>query len=295
MILIIVANAFNSSAVATMISSSFNDPNQAIITHHAVQCEIIGTADRILPLRQELDGVEEEMLIGLMLNKGFLDSNYGAYANMSVALDVLISRYISFRQRIERWQRDSVWAPLCRIHDIYKPTPAELSHRIRIKNPEKKPWTPSIQWTRQELRDNTQKVNLLLQLREKLGKPGYPRTKIYQAINENPKEIKKLLEIESKEDSLAKSNVNLNGGASSGAGGSLGGGGGGGLPSLDIDTSGLGGGGSSGSSGGGGEDVSKMSDSDLPEFNGAGNSDKINKPAIPPESAKIQNEKSPTS
>lgn len=276
------------SNLAAILSQTYNDPNQAIIYHHAVTCDVIGTADKVLPLRQELDGIEEEMLIGLMLNKGFLDSNYGAYANMSVALDVLISRYLTFRQRVERWQAEAVWTPLCRIHNIYKPTPAELSHRIRVKNNDKTPWVPKITWTKHEMRDNTQKVNLLLTLREKLGNrgaPGFPRDRILQYVNENPKDIKKQLDKEAKEDAVAKGNINLGGGSGS-AGAPPGGAGmGGGLPDLSVDTSNLGGG------AGGKADLSKMKDSDLPEFGAPSGGGEPG----PPESQSIQNQNSPTS
>lgn len=285
------------SNLSALISSSFNDPNQVLVYHHALTVDVIGTADKVLPLRQELDGIEEEMLVGLMLNKGFLDSAYGAYANMSVALDVLISRYLTFRQRLERWQKDAVWAPLCRIHNIYKPTPAELSHRIRIKNHDKTPWTPKIAWSKYEMRDSTQKVNLLLQLREKLkvgNKAGYPKDLIYQCVGDNPRMIQKMLDKESKEQELSGGKVNL-GPATPGAGGGFGGGGG--LPDLSLDTTQLGGGGGAegAPSGGKGKDISKMSESELPEFNGAGETTNLNSKVMPPESAKIQNEKSQTS
>ncbi len=274
-------------ALASMVSASFNDPSQAIIWHDALQVDIIGTSDKMLPLQQQLDSIEEEMLIGLELNKGFLDSNYGAYANMSVALDILINRYLVFRQDLENWQKESVWAPLCRIHDIYKPTQAELSHRIRIKNHDKTPWVPNIHWNKQELRDSTAKINLMMQAREKLGKPGFPRERILQMMNEDPKNIKKMLEKEAKDDVVAKSNISLSGGPAGGLGaGPMGGGGG----DLNIDASGLGGGIGGGSGKG---DLSKMKDSDLPEFNGSGETKSMEPGGAA--SRSIENAQSPTS
>lgn len=179
-------------AFQSLLSQTYLDPNQAIIWNHALQHELIGAADKMLPVSQEITKVEEEMLIGLMLNKGFLDSAYGAYANMSVALDVLISRYLTMRTRIERWMKDNVFAPICRIHNIYKPTQAELSHRIRIKHSNKRPWVPEIAWSKNELRDTNQKIQLLMQFREKLGKPGFPRDRLYEMVGENPEVIKSL-------------------------------------------------------------------------------------------------------
>ena len=278
-------------ALADLVSNSYLDPSQAVIWHHALQVDVIGTADKVMPLRQELDGIEEEMLTGLMLNKGFLDSNYGAYANMSVALDVLISRYLTFRQRMERWQKESVWAPLCRIHNIYKPTQAELSHRIRIKNQDKKPWVPEISWSKSEMRDATARVNLLMTLREKLGgksgKPGYPKDLIYQAVGDNPTVIERMLEKEAKKTVLdSKTNVDLGKGMGPAPGGM------GGLPDLSIDSGALGG---SPAGGGAGSPSGKLDvdPAKLPEYGGApSGGDGSNRPPV---SQQIQNDKSPTS
>ena len=210
-------------ALADMISQSYLDPTQAIVWHHALQVDVIGGFEKALPVRQELDGIESEMLTGLMLNKGFLDSSYGAYANMSVALDVLICRYLTFRQRIEDWLKDHVFAPICRIHNIYKPTNAELAHRIRTKKPTQRPWVPKIMWDKHELKDNNQKVQLLLSLRDKLGKPGFPRDIILKTLNYNPRTIKKSIDREVKEDLISGNKINLQG-APGGAPGAPGGG-----------------------------------------------------------------------
>lgn len=200
-----------------LIQDSYLDPTQAIIWNHALQYEMTGGSDKFMPVRAEIQAVEEEMLIGLMLNKGFLDSSYGAYANMSVSLDVLISRYLTFRTRLEYWMRECVFAPICRIHHLYKPTKAELDHRIRIKGGNKRPWTPDFHWSKQELRDPTQKINMLMQFRDKLGAPGYPRDMMYQLIGENADTIKKKCTIEKRE--LAMEGINLQGQQGGGMGG----------------------------------------------------------------------------
>lgn len=284
-----IASEDELAAFASMLSASYMDPNQAIVWHHAVNVEIIGGSDKLMPLRQELDGIESEMLTGLMLNKGFLDSSYGAYANMSVALDVLICRYLTFRTRIENFIKDAVFAPVCRVQNIYKPTQAELQHKIRIKNQDKRPWVPEVAWSRQELRDNTQKVNLLMQLREKLGKPyGYPKDLIYQAMNENPTTIKNMLKTEQKEDQINNSSVNLGGGPAGGAGG---------MGDMSVNMGNLGGGGEGGSPStpGGGPAGTQLNinPGDLPEFHKGGN------PAggdatKPPASNSIQNDQTKT-
>jgi hypothetical protein len=188
-----VASAEEIIAFKTLIESSWLDPNAAIVWNHAIQHEYLGAMEKMLPVSQEITKVEEEMLIGLMLNKGFLDASYGAYANMSVSLDVLISRYLTFRTRLERWIQDYVFAPICRIHNIYKPTQAELAHKIRIKHAKKRPWVPEVSWDKQELRDTNQKIGLLMQFRDKLGAPGFPRDRMLELVGENPGQIKAML------------------------------------------------------------------------------------------------------
>lgn len=275
-------------ALAEMVANSFNDVNNCIIANHTVKFQNATVGDnKILPIRQELDQIEEEMLIGLELNKGFLDSSYGAYANMSVALDVLINKYIMFRQMIERWMKDCVWGPLCKIHNIYKPTQAELAHKIRIKGKEKRPWVPDVMWSKHELRDPTQRVRLMMELRKGLGtpgNPGFPAELIYQAINEQPKTIKRLIE---KEVNETKINQGL--GTKLKAPG--GGGAPGGLPDMSVDLDTLGGGSPGGGEipdvGGqelGGGEIPNPATTDLGE----------GVPVQPPESTSIENETSST-
>ncbi len=178
---------------ADLIAQSWLDPNLAIVWHHAVNIQWMGAEGRILPLRHEIEQIDRELMAALMLNKAFIHGEGPTYANSSVALDVLISRYIQFRQRIERWMRDMVWAPLCRIHGIYKPTDAELSHRIRVKGAAKKPWTPEVAWSKYELRDNYQKVQLF----ERLVASGMlPPDYLYHSLNLNPTQVRNKLKKE---------------------------------------------------------------------------------------------------
>ena len=180
-------------AFSNLLSQSWLDPNLAIVWHHAVRVERITGDTTIANLRGEIEMIDNEMMAALMLNKTFITAEGPSYANSSVALDVLISRYIQFRQRIERWMRDSVWAPLCRIHNIYKPTKAEIDHRIRVKGTAKKPWTPRVAWSKYEMRDNMAKT----QLYERLVTTGLlPSDYLYQSLNLNPRIIRSEMKTE---------------------------------------------------------------------------------------------------
>ena len=183
-------------AFRNLLAATWTDPNLAIVWHHALQTEIHGPNEKLLNIGPELDAIEREMLTGLMLNKAFLLGEGPTYANASVALDVLISRYLVFRLKIEQWMLRHVFAPLCRIHKIYKPTAAEVSHRIRIKNKAAQPWLPEVNWSKANLRDDQMKIALY----ERLADKGLiPKGEVLKLVNLNPKEMQKKLKKEQEE------------------------------------------------------------------------------------------------
>ena len=147
--------------------ASWTQPNRAIIWHHAVKVQWEGAAGRILPLQPEFDMIDNQILIGLMVSKGVIFGEGPTFANASVALDILIQRYLSFRMQIEKWIENCVFAPICKIHGLYKPTQAEIKHRIRIKGKDKPLWIPQVKWDKENLRDNMQKLEFMSRLAEK--------------------------------------------------------------------------------------------------------------------------------
>ena len=111
--------------------------------------------------------IDNQILIGLMVSKGVIFGEGPTFANASVALDILIQRYLSFRMQIEKWIENCVFAPICKIHGLYKPTQAEIKHRIRIKGKDKPLWIPQVKWDKENLRDNMQKLEFMSRLAEK--------------------------------------------------------------------------------------------------------------------------------
>ena len=175
---------------ADLLAETFMDPNQAIVWHHALNPQVIGTADKVMPLRQEFTQIEEEMLTGLMISKAFTHSEGPTYSNASVALDVLISKYVTLRNHIEQWMNTNVFGPMCVIHDLYKPTQAEVSHRIRTRRNERPLWLPKVKWVKADLRNNENKVKLLQGMMEK---GLYPKQKFFKSIDEDYDELKRML------------------------------------------------------------------------------------------------------
>lgn len=124
------------------------------------------------------------------------------YANATVALDVLIARYMEYRKRLEYWVVNHVYDPICRMNDIYKPTDAELKHRIRVKR-KRQPWVPKMQWERGSMRDDQFKTNLI----KELVQGGFlPREDLYRIINKRSAQVEQELQKQGEKDKEKQKN-----------------------------------------------------------------------------------------
>lgn len=142
-------------------------PNGFFVTRNNGKLAIHGNSQgRILPLQAEFDDIEKHVLAGLMTSRAFLHGEGPTYASSSIALDVLIQRYLFFRRKMEQWLIRSVFRPIMELHGMYKPEQSELNNRYRIKK-RRVPWDPEIQWEKQNLRDDNAKAQLLMALYDK--------------------------------------------------------------------------------------------------------------------------------
>jgi hypothetical protein len=89
-----------------------------------------------------------------------------------------------------------VYAPLCRIHNIYKPTAAEVEHRIRIKKKAAQPWLPEVRWSKANLRDDQMKISLYERLSDK---NLIPKGELLRLVNLKPEEMQKKMKKEQEE------------------------------------------------------------------------------------------------
>lgn len=167
----------------SLLATTWTNPNQAIIWHHALRIQWEGASGRILPLQGEFDQIQRDLMNGLGISEAFLNGTGPTYSNASVALDVLIGRYIVFRETIERWLQQAIFAPICKMHGIYKKTDAELEHRFKIKNDREKYDLPKVIWTKTNLRDDNQKIALYERLVEK---QFIPTEMLLKLVNINP-------------------------------------------------------------------------------------------------------------
>lgn len=184
-------------AFQNMLSLQWNQPNQAYVWHHAVKIQWEGASGRVLPLQPEFEFIEKRVLAGLGINKSMIHGEGPSYSNASVALDVLIARYMLYREKMERWLLEAVFRPLCKMHDIYKVKPADAYGRIKVKNKKRLPDLPRIAWDKPQLRDEMTKIMLY----ERLVQSGLvPRKMLYRLLNMSPKQVREEFMEQHKQD-----------------------------------------------------------------------------------------------
>lgn len=154
-------------AFRNMLMQGWYDYNFAIISSYALQVEAIGSTGKILPVRDELNFIEERILTALFTSKAATHGEGPTYANASVARMMANARYQNRRAMLEIYARKKLFEPVARAHKFYVPlTPAESSHGVRPSKREL--LVPSINWLNKlDLSDTTDFRQYLARLLEK--------------------------------------------------------------------------------------------------------------------------------
>jgi hypothetical protein len=95
----------------------------------------------------------KEIYIGLMIPQVIMDSGDITYNNGGVALDVLRSRYLQFRNLMGSWLRRKIFAPISKLQDFYS-----------FEDGDKKLVVPDVEWNHMSLFDADNYINQLTQL-----------------------------------------------------------------------------------------------------------------------------------
>lgn len=154
-------------AFGDLLESQWNQPNSAIIWHHALQIEWLGASGKVLPLQPEFQYIDKQLFIALLINEGVLTAERQPYASTSIGFDVMLQRYLSMRTKIANWIVHKVCKPMCEIHKIHKITSNEIKHRIRFNRKDEYLDLPTVKWDKEELRNDSQKIQTLISLAEK--------------------------------------------------------------------------------------------------------------------------------
>lgn len=118
------------------------DKDFKIITHAAIKVERIGASGAIVDTQNDFNFIRENLYAGLMVPKSVMDTEGSAYASASIGLEVLRTRYISFRNMVEKWLKKKIFAPISQIHEFFE-----------YRNGEKVLIVPDIDWNHINLYD----------------------------------------------------------------------------------------------------------------------------------------------
>jgi len=159
--------------VAELLAQSELDPNAFLIYHYGINFEAFGTTDKIMNIGKEWDWIERAKLSGMGISKAFVTGEV-TYASAEKGLEVFLSRLLTLRQLFENlWLKPKFFKPIAQINQLYMPTPAEVSHRIKIRKgkSERRLIVPDIEWQK-TLRPavDQDKMDAFMKLKEK----GFP-------------------------------------------------------------------------------------------------------------------------
>lgn len=144
------------------------DPNYFLVYHYALQFDYVGSNGKILPLNQEFDFIQKELMNGLGINQAMLNGEGPTYANAQVGFNTLARRYMSYRLRLETWIKNKVYKPIAEIQGFYKPIPSEINGGYRIANrKDRQLMIPDIRWEQQDLTNSQSMMNFLQSLQQK--------------------------------------------------------------------------------------------------------------------------------
>jgi hypothetical protein len=132
------------------------DKDFKIVTHAAVKVERVGASGAILDTQNDFNFIRENLYAGLMVPKSIMDTEGTAYASASVGLEVLRTRYITFRNMLEKWLEKKIFAPISQIQGFFE-----------YRNGEKVLIVPEIDWNHINLYDLNDYIQALGQYVEK--------------------------------------------------------------------------------------------------------------------------------
>lgn len=110
-----------------------SDPAAWLTFHYGIAFELVGTQERAWKIEQSSEFIERVKLMALGLSKSF---TYGevTYASAASGLTVFLQRLRTLREFFESiWIMPKFFRPIARMNAFVKPTPAELSHRVRTR------------------------------------------------------------------------------------------------------------------------------------------------------------------
>jgi hypothetical protein len=154
------ANADDIADIQAQLSAVANDPNLTIVTHHAFEYEWYGASGKIHNIQGEWEQIGKEILDGLMLNQALLNGEMQGYTSAQVGVETMIRRLENWRTTLSGWIEDHIFKPTAMMQGfIDEEASKEMGKTVYLY--------PRIKWNDMQLRDKTNKLQLLMQLHDK--------------------------------------------------------------------------------------------------------------------------------
>lgn len=131
---------------AELLREAEDQPKFTLVTHYAVNLEVVGASGQLPQLAAEFDWVENRILTAMFLNKALTHGEGPTYANASIATRALLMRYIQVRSQLEDLIKEKIFIPVSLYHGFYRRTKAELEHRVRTTKEAEDLIVPEFDW-----------------------------------------------------------------------------------------------------------------------------------------------------
>lgn len=217
-----------------LIAQAETDPGAWLAYHFAVQFELVGVQERVMKIDASAELIERNKLIALGVSKSFLHGEV-SYASSKTGLTIFLRRLKAIRDMFESsWLYPKFFRQAAEINKWVKPTPAELSHRVRVRRSHKELLedhryiVPRIEWDHSlNPAVDAEMINAMQGL-SSLG-IKFSKTTSMAAVGRNfEEELNMLVKDSEAEQRILKDHPELlqpQGGGDAGGGGMIGGGG----------------------------------------------------------------------
>jgi len=161
------ANEVDIEAIREQVENALQDPDYAIITNFEIHWDLVGTNSALMQLSGEWEWINDELMVGLMMNKSFILGE-GAFANGQTVLEVLEQRYGIYRATLEDWIEAHVFKPIALLNNFSEKRTGYVRSGGEIVEQEIDVLLyPTIKWNRLNLTDDNQHKQMLSQMVER--------------------------------------------------------------------------------------------------------------------------------
>jgi predicted transcriptional regulator YheO len=149
------------------------DPQLNLVTHPFVELDIQGATGKVDKMKDDYEYIEKQILTGLWSSKAFVHSDGITLNSSTVAMRMLMGRYLPIRAMFENYFYRKIFLPTALEQDFYKPlTQAQSQHGIRPSNKDRELVYPLFDWRhKQSLMDDQSVRSMLISLRDKSQMP----------------------------------------------------------------------------------------------------------------------------